>query len=203
MKATWKYIKYTTFACILLALAGTFFYLRHSNSQGGWATFSAGFQQEIDATPIEVKSMQRIRQWEFLSIENEELIDTTRTHWWKEDDRLVRIYRGTLRLGINMEKCQKGWAMAKGDTAYITLPAIELLDRHFIDDAKTRSFHQQGKWEPQDYQDMYLRAEQRMTERSLTEQHIKRAEENARQQMGNLFRTLGYAHVKVTVSPSP
>ena len=56
--------------------------------------------QIINPTPTLIRSMQNIGEWEFLAIADEELIDTVRPGIFTNDE-LVRIYYGTLRLGVS------------------------------------------------------------------------------------------------------
>ena len=63
----------------------------------------------IDLTPSQIRSIQRIGRWEFLAISDEELVDTLRPRTFQKDDRLVRIYHGTLRLGVDLQRCQDDW----------------------------------------------------------------------------------------------
>ena len=58
------------------------------------------------------------------------------------DDRLVAIYRGTLRLGVDLRLADKNWVYAHGDTVTLTLPKIRLLDRRFIDETRTKVFYE-------------------------------------------------------------
>lgn len=161
-----------------------------------------GFQKEINQTPVVLQSIERIGQWEFLSIDDEVMVDTTESHLLSPDDHLVRIYHGTLRLGIDFSLCDRGWATASGDTVSLRLPPIQLLDRNFIDEARTRSFYEYGTWDPQAKEDMYNRARTRMIQRAMTPQNIKQAEDNARHQVEALFRSLGYRVVRITVGRS-
>ena len=70
------------------------------------STLSFSSNEEIDFTPTIVERMRSIGQWEFLSISDEELIDTLRTGFFT-DDELVRIYYGTLSIGIDLRDCSK------------------------------------------------------------------------------------------------
>ena len=161
-----------------------------------------GFQKEISPSPAVLQSIERLGQWEFLSIDDEVMVDTTESHLLSPDDHLVRIYHGTLRLGIDFSLCDKGWATASSDTVILSLPPIQLLDRNFIDEARTRSFYEYGTWDAQAKEDMYNRARTMMIERAMTPQNIKQAEENARHQVEALFRSLGYRVVRITVERS-
>ena len=86
----------------------------------------------IQLTPEIVESIKGIGQWEFLSIADEEMVDTVRKGFFS-DDQLARIYYGTVRLGIHIDKTKEGWIESKGDSVSVLLPPIELLDSQFID----------------------------------------------------------------------
>ena len=161
-----------------------------------------GFDKDIGQTPAVLQSIERLGQWEFLSIDDEVMVDTTDSHLLSPDDHLVRIYHGTLRLGIDFSLCDRGWATASGDTVSLRLPPIQLLDRNFIDEARTRSFYEYGTWDAQAKEDLYRRARTMMIQRAMTTQNIKQAEENARHQVEALFRSLGYKKVRITIERS-
>ena len=82
--------------------------------------------QEVTLSPTQIRSVERIRQWEFLSVSDEELIDTVR-HGFFGDDQLIRIYYGTLRLGVDLAETKEGWLRLEGATGVALLPAIGAL----------------------------------------------------------------------------
>ena len=100
-------------------------------------------QQQVELSPTQVRSIEAIGQWEFLAVSDEELVDTIRKGFFS-DDQLTRIYYGTLRLGVDMSRVQEGWVTMRGDTIVCTLPPVQLLDKNFIDEARTRSFYGNG-----------------------------------------------------------
>ncbi len=151
---------------------------------------------KIDITPNLIESIKDIGEWEFLSINDEELVDTIR-HGFFGDDQLVRIYYGTLRLGINLHETNKDWIMTSGDSIIVTLPAIKLLDEKFIDETKTRSFLESGKWSHMDRAALYKKAQDIMLKRCLTESNIRSAEQNATIQFQNLMQSIGYNNIKI------
>ena len=153
------------------------------------SSLSLSYGEDIDCTPTIVERMRSIGQWEFLSVSDEELIDTIRTGFFS-DDELVRIYHGTLRIGIDLRDCSSEWIAAKGDTIYVTLPEMRLLDYNFIDEANSRAFFQTGKWSNKDRKDMYERARQRMIARCLTESNINTARENAKEQIAKMLKPI-------------
>ncbi len=177
-----------TLAVILIAVV--WYYKSQSDDVG------VEVEQTIDLTPEQITSLKDIGEWEFLSIADEEMVDTLRKGIFS-DDQLVRIYYGTLRLGINMKKTKDGWIRKQGDSVLVTLPPIELLDKDFIDEARTNSFYESGKWSERDLAALYRRAYNNMRRRCLTRSNIQSAEDNAIAQFDKMLRTMGHENVVV------
>lgn len=177
---------------LALILAGTIYWLNKDN------TVSVTTEEQTTLSPTQVESIEAIGEWEFLAISNEELVDTVRRGFFG-DDQLVRIYYGTLRLGINMKDVKEGWiqANAEKDSIVCTLPPIRLLDNNFIDEARTRSFFEEGKWTGADRQALYDRAYVQMKKRCLTPANIRIAQRNARQQFRDMFKAMGFPNARV------
>ena len=160
------------------------------------SSLEIGSDQEIDITPEQIQSIKEIGEWEFLSISDEEMVDTIRRGLFS-DDHLVRIYYGTLRLGINLKQVKSGWIVPSGDSLEITLPKIGLLDRDFIDEARTKSFYESGKWTPKDREALLQRAYQRMLRRGLTPQNLEHAKQNGNAQVRQVLQSMGFKHVNI------
>lgn len=177
---------------LALILAGTLYWLNKDN------TVSVTTEEQTTLSPTQVESIEAIGEWEFLAISNEELVDTVR-HGFFGDDQLVRIYYGTLRLGINMKDVKQGWIQANAgkDSIVCTLPPIRLLDNNFIDEARTRSFFEEGKWTGADRQALYDRAYAQMKKRCFTPANIRIAQRNARQQFRDMFKAMGFPNARV------
>ena len=156
-----------------------------------------GADNRIELTPTQIQSMKAIGEWEFLSVSAEELVDTVRKGLFK-DDELVRIYYGTLRLGLNMHRLQQGWIKAEGDSVEMTLPKIGLLDKDFIDEARTKPFFESGKWKPEDRDALYRKAYRQMMSHCLTPENLQAAEHNAEEQLRNMMRSMGVSNVRIT-----
>ena len=152
--------------------------------------------EQIDITPEQITSIKALGEWEFLAIANEELVDTVRKNILK-DDHLVRIYYGTVRLGVNMHQVSPGWIRTAGDSIEVVLPKIGLLDRDFIDEARSKSFFESGKWSPKDRDALYRKAYEKMLHRSLTKENINKAQQNGEAQFRQMMRSMGYEHVSI------
>ena len=148
-----------------------------------------GVSDKIDETPTMIEQMREIGQWEFLAISDEELIDTVRTGFFS-DDELARIYYGTLRIGIDFSLCDEDWIERDGDSIKIDLPPVQLLDENFLDEARTKSFFEKGKWSNADRKAMADRAKRKMRERCLTKQNLDIAQKNAERQVNAFVRML-------------
>ena len=157
-------------------------------------TMELGVDDRIGDTPTQIESMRAIGEWEFLSVSNEELVDTVRKGLLS-DDHLVRIYYGTLRLGINMHQARPHWLTVSGDTATTVLPKVGLLDKNFIDEARTKSFYESGSWQESDREALYKKAYRMMLQRCMTPTNLKAAEENAEAQFRKMLLALGYKNV--------
>ena len=160
-----------------------------------------GTDNKIDPTPTLIQSIKAIGEWEFLSINVEELADTVRKGFFSNDE-LVRIYYGTLRLGVNMHMVEPGWLVAEDDSVSLVLPAIGLLDRDFIDEARSKPFFETGSWKPEDREALYQKAHRNMLLHGLTKENLAAAETNAREQISNLMHAMGYKRINITFKQS-
>lgn len=151
----------------------------------------------IDATPQEVRAVREIGQWELLSIRTEELVELSRKGILR-DKRIARIYPGTLRIGIDMDRAAPDWFERRGDTAVLRLPRPALLDTNFIDETRVRPLYESGTWEAAAREQLYRKARRQMMERTLTRQNIVTAEQTATSYFTDLLRGLGFDTVMVS-----
>ena len=152
-------------------------------------SLTVGYSDKIDDTPTIVEQMKEIGQWEFLSISDEELVDTVRRGFFS-DDELVRIYYGTMRIGIDFSQCDEKWIERKGDSIKVDLPPVELLDENFLDETRTKSFFESGKWTNADRKAMADRAKALMRKRCLTKENMDLAQKNAEAQVNAFVKMI-------------
>ena len=106
-------------------------------------------EKPIEQSPEEIVRLQAIGQWEFLSVEAEELVERHYSGLMSERD-LVCIYRGTLRIGVDMRKLPSDWVEMQGRNAILHLPQPSLLDEDFLDESRTTVFFEQGVFRPEE-----------------------------------------------------
>lgn len=197
--------KYLVIGCCLLVAAGLLWGmitgLRYIYNKVSSNSVSLTTDERIDVTPQQIRSMRAIGEWEFLSLSDEEMVDTIRSGIFF-DDQLVRIYYGTLRLGIDMQQLSDSAFTVNEDTLCVTLPSIQLLDQNFIDEARTRSFISKGDWSSADREALYRRAKVKMLRQCLTHQNIRHARQNAEEQVTDMLRIMGFGHVKISFDSS-
>ena len=114
-----------------------------------------------------------------------------------KSDELIRIYKGTLRLGIDLAEAKDDWVKLSGDTLQVTLPRVKLLDEDFIDEAKTQAFFESGTWSDKARDDLYHRAKAKMKARCLTKENMASAEDNAMKQFFQMFKAMGFENIEV------
>lgn len=180
-------------AVAVIAVAGVVIWLGHGL---GKSSLTVDTDDSIEDTPLQIESMRAIGQWEFLAVSDEEMVDTVRKGVFI-DDKLARIYYGTLRLGVDMQKLSDDAFRRQGDSITVMMPEIQLLDEEFIDETRTKAFFESGKWTPADRGDLTRRAYRLMKQHCLTRENIAAAQANAESQMRQMMRTLGYEHVKI------
>ncbi|MBP5704763.1 MAG: DUF4230 domain-containing protein [Paludibacteraceae bacterium] len=165
------------------------FALRHCVREG----IEIERNEEINSTPNIVTEVKKIGKWEFLSIKIEELVDTTKGVLFK--DKLSAIYLGTLRYGIDCSKAESDWFTQSGDTVFVSLPEVSLLDDYFLDEAATKTVFASGSFSSDDRRDLRERAIRRMLAKSEKMGYRETAQENAKEQITMFLQQLGIKNI--------
>ena len=96
-----------------------------------------------------------------------------------------------------MHQVKRGWLQATGDSVTVTLPQVVLLDKEFIDEARTKPFYEVGTWKPADRETLYKKAYRQMMSHCMTKENLQAAKANGEAQFRSMMRSLGYKHVKI------
>jgi len=179
---------------LTLGLIGLFFFDKLSDRLPGLHSEDTS---EMIMTPSQIESIRRIGQWEFMAINDEELVDTVRKGFFS-DDHLVRIYYGTIRLGLDLSDFDASRISKREDSLVVRLPHITLLDNHFIDEARTKSFHESGSWSNKDRQALYERARMKMKKRCITPATREGTRQLAESQIRRLLTAMGFEKVSIS-----
>jgi hypothetical protein len=96
-----------------------------------------------------------------------------------------------------MHQAKPHWLTVSGDTVTAVLPKVGLLDKNFIDEARTKSFYESGSWKASDREALYQKAYRMMLQRCMTPSNLKTAEENAEAQFRKMLTAMGYRNVEI------
>lgn len=154
----------------------------------------------IAQSPEEIVHLRSIGQWEFLSVESEELVERHHTGLMSDRD-LICIYRGTLRIGVDLRKLPEDWVEVKGRNAIVHLPQPSLLDENFLDESRTTVFMEQGLFRAEEREAMIAEAKNKMKQRALSTDNLSIARRNAESQFQKLFLAMGFEDVIVEFAP--
>ena len=185
-----NYIRWTVGGLLLVAVILVLWWLLFAEKDNH---IGIEVDNGIDVTPEQIASIKAIGQWEFLSVSDEELVDTVRKGFLS-NDQLVRIYYGTLRLGIDMNRVR---IYVQGDTVMLSVPPVGLLDQDFIDETRTKAFYESGKWQPKDREALYHKARRQMLAHGLTKENLRSAEQNADAQLRQMMKAMGYQNIAI------
>ena len=193
----WPFLHFKLTLAIVLLAAGCWMAMKLFRSwQDDEPLVSIMQNTEIDKTPEEITAIRQIGEWEFLSVSTEELVERHESRMMG-DKHLVRIYQGTIRIGLDTNDFSDEWFVAKGDTALLTLPGVKILDENFIDEARTSTFYEEGTFDARTKQELYEEARQAMRARAMVPQNLKKAQLSAEQHFKALFKSLGFKEVEV------
>lgn len=193
-----KIVKHWRITLIVIALAfiayGSMVVYRNLTST------DTAVDKPIAQSPEEIVHLRSIGQWEFLSVESEELVERHHTGLMSDRD-LICIYRGTLRIGVDLRKLPEDWVEVKGRNAIVHLPQPSLLDENFLDETRTTVFMEQGLFRAEEREAMIAEAKNKMKQRALTTDNLSIARRNAESQFQKLFHAMGYEDVIVEFAP--
>lgn len=156
--------------------------------------------EHIGKTVNHVTQIKAIGQWEALNISCEEMVDSVEEHILG-DKHLIKIFHGRIILGIDLKDAPPKWLVVNGDTAFICLPKVKVLNPDFIDEARTRTFYEKGTWNEEANEALYQKARKAMLRRNLTAAQKTLAAENIRRQFESMFVSFGYKEVVFLPEP--
>lgn len=193
-----KMVKHWRITLIVIALAFI--------AYGGMVVYrnltstDSAVDKPIVQSPEEIVHLRSIGQWEFLSVESEELVERHHTGLMSDRD-LICIYRGTLRIGVDLRKLPEDWVEVKGRNAIVHLPQPSLLDENFLDESRTTVFMEQGLFRAEEREAMIAEAKNKMKQRALSTDNLSIARRNAESQFQKLFLAMGFEDVIVEFAP--
>jgi len=149
--------------------------------------------ENITPTPNIITEVKKMGKWEFLAVKIEELVDTTKGVFFK--DQLSAIYTGTLRYGIDCSQADDNWFTRQVDTVIVWMPKVTLLDDYFLDEAATKTVFESGTITSEDRRDLRERAIKRILTKSEKAGYRAEAQDDAKTHISIFLTQLGIKNI--------
>lgn len=118
-------------------------------------------------------------------------------------NQIHSIYPGRIDVGFDLTKCADDWLLMREDTAYVKLPAVEILNQGgwYLDETARQTPIEEGSWTNEDYVRLAHRANALLKRKAELENCYQMAEENGKRVVRNLLQAMGIQFVRVEVEP--
>jgi len=192
-----KLLVYILFSVVLLAaiLWGV------NRLTGVFDGATAIFRSETSIGTVTLKDISPTMQLRTLSIQKELLVSEYRENpWYQGNDEIHVVYPGRLELGFDLSKCGDDWLQVVGDSTFVRLPAVELLnaDNNYTGLADVKI--EVGKWQSADMNRLHQRANAMMLRSCEAEDCYHRAETLGANALIELLTSFGYKNITVDIA---
>lgn len=154
---------------------------------------------------IQISDLSSTTKLKLFSMYKEVVVSQYRTEkgrfYGDHEYQIHTIYPGRVDVGFDLSKCDDDWIVMRGDTAFVTMPSVEILnqDQWFIDEASKKTPIESGSWSA-DYLNTFARRANAMIKRACElDNCYKLAEEQGYRVIQNLIQSLGVKHVRVSI----
>ena len=116
-------------------------------------------------------------------------------------NQIHSVYPGRIDVGFDLTKCADDWLFMHEDTAYVKLPAVEILNQGgwYLDETAHQTPIEEGTWTNEDYVRLAHRANALLKRNSELENCYQMAEDNGKRVVRNLLQAMGIKFVRVEV----
>ena len=201
---TWRTVKNILTILAIAALAVAVFFLARRVSR---PFRHAGRQSEVGS--VTVSALSSTGQLRVMSVYKEIIVGQTKTEQLllgQVERKIYAIYPAQVNLGFDLSECGDDWLRVSGDTAYVKLPPVRILNEggQFVDDARKRVPIQSGKWNWSEMDALRESANREMLFQCWRDGSFNEAAAQGRVVVENLMNTLGYRNVQIDISvPGP
>ena len=193
MKRLWVYI---VFSVVLLAaiLWGV------NRVTGVFNGATAIFRSRTAISAVTLKDIAPTMQLRTLTLQKELLVSQYRQNpWYQGDDEIHVVYPGRIDLGFDLHRCGDDWLQVVGDTTFVHLPPVEILNAKSnytgIADVKIEV----GTWTGDDMNRLHDRANAMMLRSCEADDCYRRAEKLGAETLIELLTSFGYRNITVDV----
>jgi len=192
-----KWVKYLIGVAVIVLL-GLFFW--KSCSPRGW------FGREEKVGAIAIKDIRLTEKIKTLTMYKEILVNEFKAGsgiFNPSEDQICAIYPCRLDFGFDMTKCDSAWIQVRGDSTYVTLPSVEVLNRDYssADETKKRVPIQSGSWTVAEVGNMQNMASAMMKRSCEADNCYELAEEQGKIIISNLLSAFGLKNLVISIKP--
>jgi len=197
-----KFIRWMVSAVIVLALL-LFFRTQRDNIS---RLYDYLFKPRTEVGHIQLSDLSKTSKLKVLSLYKEVIVSQYRKErgllfYSQNESQIHSIYPGRVDIGFDLTKCDDNWLTFEGDTAVVTLPPVEILNKDgwYIDEAKKQTPIEEGTWTADDQNKLALRANALIKRTCELEDCYKQAETQGFKVISNLLRAFGYQNLKIFI----
>ena len=165
------------------------------------------FEKRIEIGHVMLSDLAKTEKMTVLSLYKEVVVsqykETPGMVFGSKRNQIHSVYPGRIDLGFDLKNCADDWLLMREDTAYVKLPAVEILNQGgwFIDEAARQTPIEDGEWTNEDYARLSHRANALIKRNSELEDCYRMAENNGKRVVQNLLQAMGIKYVQVEVTP--
>lgn len=200
----WRTVKTALYILVVAALAVALFFLVRRLSR---PFLHSG--RETGVGTITMSDLSPTRQLRVMSVYKEIIVGKTKTEQMllgPVERKIYAIYPAQVNLGFDLTECGDDWLRVSGDTVYVKLPPVRILNDggQYVDEARKRVPIQSGKWTWSEMNSLREMANKEMLFQCWRDGSFNDASAQGRAVVENLLKTLGYRNVVFDISvPAP
>ena len=205
VKGLFKGVKVVTYA--ILALVALVALLLFLNREKVAQAYHDIFSTRTEIGHVMLADLAKTDKLTVLSVYKEVIVSQYKIEpgiWYGTNEYQIHsVYPGRIDVGFDLTQCADDWLLMREDTAYVTLPPVEILNQGnwYIDETARQTPIEEGTWNQSDYARLAHRANALIKRNSELENCYRMAEDNGKRVVENLLKALGIRYVKVVVTP--
>lgn len=198
-----------TCGVVAAALFAVFMYVEPDRWKG-FAEWFGGRPLEIDRTANVVEHIRKISElttacyYEEYVIQDKKQPDSDIGIMQKvmPSPEIVLMAKGKVRAGFDLGKISADDIRFRGDTLCVTLPHPEIFDV-IVNPSDYEIFVEYGNWSHAEITELQIDGRARILANALSENILQKADAVGRERIADLFRTLGFDAVRISVAEAP
>lgn len=113
-----------------------------------------------------------------------------------QSERLVLIIKGKIYAGTDLNQLGSGSIFIAGDSVSVTVPAARIQDI-IVNPSGTEVFIEEGSWSQEETNQLILTAKEKLGQRAIEKDILKKADEQALIMLRNFLQLQGFKRIRV------